>query len=113
MRSARDGVVVVAVPRTAKQPLLDRPLPQWSALARAVVLERAQAAGAAGHRDGAAVDGDAPDPALLRHVLGADPVRRPAARGGGVDAVGEVGVHVTLLLGSRPMWQQCQPPLGA
>ena len=40
---AGDGVVVVAVPRAAQQPLLDRPLAQRSALVRAVVLERARA----------------------------------------------------------------------
>ena len=67
-RLARHRVVVIAVPRAAQEALLDRALAERAALVRALVLERPEPCAASSERDGAAVDDDAADPSLVRHV---------------------------------------------
>ena len=63
-RLAGDRVVVVAVPGAAQQPVLDRALPEGSALVGAVVVQGAVAAAAVGQGDGAGAGHRGADPAL-------------------------------------------------
>jgi hypothetical protein len=65
-------VVVVAVPRTAEQPLLDRALTQRPTLVRTPVLQSSQRSATPRQREAAPVDGDAANPAVTGHVGLAD-----------------------------------------
>ena len=67
-RPTGERVVVVAVPGTPQETLLDRPLTQRPALVRTVVVQGAEGAAAPGQRDAPAVDGHASHPGLSRNV---------------------------------------------
>ena len=73
-RPAGQRVVVVAVPRAAQPPVLDRTLPQRAALVRAAVVERAELDAAAGQGDGPAADHHAAHPPVAGHVNRVNPV---------------------------------------
>ena len=66
--SAGERVVVVPVPRAPEHALLDRALAEWSALVRAVVVERAVSVADARQREGAGAGGDGADPTVLQVV---------------------------------------------
>ena len=80
-RPAGRRVVVVAVPRTAQQPVLDRALAQRAALVGTVVVQRADPPAAAGDRHAATVDDRGMHATLVGDGVDAVPAgRRPTGR---------------------------------